>query len=123
MPVGTYLCVVQGLPRFDKSSKKQTDFVEFTLQPIQAAEDVDQEALAEMGGLRSIRHTFYITEDAAWRLKEFLDHCGIDLDGKSLRQGIDETPNSQVLVSLSHEASQDGTAKYARVASTAPVVE
>ena len=51
LPQGGYICTVKGLPKFDKSSKKQTEFVEFTLQPVEAMEDVDQEALASMGGL------------------------------------------------------------------------
>jgi hypothetical protein len=123
MPVGTYLCIVQGLPRFDKTTKKQTEFVEFTLQPIQASEDVDQEALAEAGGLRPIRHTLYITEDAKYRIDEFLDHCGLLVKGKSRAQMIDETPNCQLLVSITHEFSLDGTTVYARVARTAPVIE
>ena len=51
LPVGTYLTVIQGLPRYDKSSKKQTDFVEFTHQIVSALDDVDPDELAAAGGL------------------------------------------------------------------------
>src|SRR5262245_54045316 len=80
MPVGTYLWIVQGLPRYDKSSVKKTEFVEFTLRPLQASEDVDLEALDAVGGLdgKSTKATYYLTEDAVWRLKDFLDNCGVD---------------------------------------------
>jgi hypothetical protein len=38
IPTGTYLCRVQGTPTYDKSSKKGTPFVQFTLKPISAEE-------------------------------------------------------------------------------------
>ncbi len=59
LPQGSYHCIVKGLPRFDKSSKKFTEFVEFTLQPTSAGEDVDEEDLEAMGGIanKTIRAT------------------------------------------------------------------
>jgi len=124
LPVGTYVCMVQGLPRFDKSSKKQTDFVEFTLKLLEAGEDVDADELKAMGGLidKTIKDTYYITESALWRLKEFLTNCGLDADDDtSLRELIEEAPGKQVGVVIKHEASQDGTSVFARVAKTIAV--
>jgi len=122
LPQGSYHCVVKGLPRFDKSSKKFTEFVEFTLQPTAAGEDVDEEDLAAMGGItnKTIRATYYITEDALWRLKDFLSHCGIEEDG-SLRNMIDQTPNCEVIAFIKHRASEDGQSVFAELAKTAPV--
>lgn len=123
LPQGTYTTVVKGLPKFDKSSKKQTEFVEFTLQPLAVHEDVDPDDLEAMGGFvnKTIRATYYITEDALWRLKEFLGHLGIEEGDKSLRQMIEEAPGRQVLAFLKHEASNDGESIYATVGKTAPV--
>lgn len=123
LPQGSYTCVVKGLPRYDKSSKKLTEFVEFTLQPLAAGEDVDQDDLQAMGGYqnKTIRATYYITEDALWRLKDFLGHLGIEEDEKSLRQMIDETPGKQVTAFVKHQASEDGTAVFAQLGKTAPV--
>lgn len=124
LPQGTYICVVKGLPKFDKSSKKQTEYVEFILQPLQAAEDVDQDSLTEMGGIanKTIRATYYITEDALWRLKKFLtEDLQIEEGDNSLRQMIAETPGKQVAVFLKHQASDDGQSVYAQIASTAAV--
>src|SRR5256885_335119 len=75
-PEGSYLWTVKGMPRFDKSSKKQTEFAEFTLACVQAGDDVDEEALATAGGIEDYtqRVTFYLTEASLWRLKEFLQH-------------------------------------------------
>lgn len=131
LPVGTYLCVVDGRPKFDKSSKKQTDYVEFTLKVLQAGEDVDEDdlkaALTKPSGetialnTKSFRVTYYITEDALWRLKKFIKDCGLDIDGeeKSFEAWIDETPGCQIMVSIKHQTSEDGEATYANVAGTA----
>lgn len=123
LPVGTYTCVVKGLPRYDKSTKKGTEFVEFVLQPLAAGEDVDEEALKEMGGFqnKTIRATYYLTEDAVWRLKKFLDDCGIEEGDLSLRQRIEQAPGSQVYAYMKHQASDDGQSVYAQLSNTAPV--
>lgn len=137
LPAGTYVAMVKGLPRFDKSTKKGTEFVEFTMQLIEpyknedGESDVDQDDLAASltkpsGDVvplneRTMRNTYYLTEDALWRLKKFLvDDLGIE-EGESFRSMIDETPGKQCLISLKHTASDDGTAVFANVANTAPV--
>lgn len=127
LPMGTYICSVKGLPKQDVSSKKKTEFCEFTLQVLGAHEDVDADALAEcLKGKalseKTIRATYYVTDDAAWRLQEFVDHCGVeDGPGISLRQRISAIAGSQVNVYIRHKPSDDGTMIYAEVGSTAPV--
>lgn len=136
LPVGTYTCVVNGLPTYDKSSKKQTDFVRFNLKVLAAGEDVDADDLSTWmqkpdGTTRSladtqIRHDLYLTEDAAWRLKDFLTHLGWDIEDSengSMRQMIEQSAGRQVNVFMRHEASQDGTSVFAKVGSTAAVEE
>ena len=129
LPAGTYLAVVEGLPRYDKSTKKQTDFVEFSLRISAAADDVDQEELSEVGLTlkdgtpRSMKATYYITEDAAWRLKKFLEDLGFDFDaeGISLRDACEASSNREVYITVGHEPSQDGQAIFARITGTAKV--
>ena len=121
LPQGSYITVLVGQPRFDKSAKKQTEFVEFTHKLLAAQEDVDEDELKSMGGIKEkvMKNTFYLTEGAAWRLKEFLEHCGIDLDDcENLRAAVEETPGKQVGIFINHEASQDGTSVVARVGKT-----
>lgn len=124
IPAGTYLCTVKGLPKFDKSSKKGTEYVEFTLVPVSAGDDVDEDELKEFGGLKdkTIKDTYYITENSVWRLKKFLEDCGLDVDNKktTLRELIDETPNAQLNVIIKHEFGNDNVSVFARVAGTAP---
>jgi hypothetical protein len=123
LPVGTYLCVVDGQPKFDQSKQKKTDFVEFTLKVLQPQDDVDAEAVAELkDGVqgKTLRATYYLTEDALWRLKEFLGHLGIE-EGTGFRDAISQAPGNQVLASVRHRASQDGQAVFAEIAATAAV--
>ena len=124
LPVGSYVCVVQGQPRIDKSAKKQTEFSEFTLKLLEALDDVEAEDLAAQGGIadKTIKLTFYHTENSIYRLKEFLEHCGLEIEhGILLRKLIGETPGCQVVAHVIHEASQDGESVYARVKSTTSV--
>lgn len=125
-PVGTYLFVVKGLPREDKSAKKATPFVEFILGFLQPGEDVDTEALAEcLKGSslneKTMKLTFYLTENSYWRLDKFLiEDLGIE-GGVSRRQMISATMNQQVLGHIKHRPSEDGMMMFAEIDSTAPV--
>lgn len=125
LPAGTYTCVVQGLPEYDKSSKKQTEFVRFTLKPLAAEADVDTEALAELGGLgeKTITVTFYITENSLFRLKNFLGHLGFDTADpeSSLREMCESATGRQVKAFIKHRASDDGESIFAEVGGTASV--
>jgi hypothetical protein len=117
MPQGTYVCVVQGVT-YDKTTKKGTDYVEFTLRPVSAEADVDEEEVAGFGDFdsKTLRATFYLTEDAIYRLDEFHTHCGLDIenDGLSRRARNDECINVEVRVFVKHETSQDGSRIFAR---------
>lgn len=126
LPIGTYLAIVEGLPRYDKSTKKQTDFVEFALRIAAAADDVDQEELEEVGLVlkdgtpRSMKATYYLTEDAAWRLKKFLEDLGFDFTTDlTLREACENSANREVYITIGHEPSQDGQAIFARITGTA----
>lgn len=117
LPQGTYLTIVAGPARYDKSTRKGTDFVEFNLRPLEAEEDVDEDDLAAAGGLdgKTIKATFWLTEDAKFMLDQFHEHCGIDLsEPASRRQRNDEIVNARVRVFIKHEPSQDGTRIFAR---------
>jgi hypothetical protein len=126
LPVGPYAATV-GMPRYDKSTKKKTDFVEFPLQIIAALDGVDEEALTEaLGGKpigeKSQRITFYLTEDAVYRLDEFHEHCGIDITEPGKRKVRNEDcVNRQVGIMIKHTSSDDGESVYANVAKTFPV--
>lgn len=123
LPEGTYVCIV-GQPEEGQSSQKKTPFVKFALRPISTLEDVDADALAEVGGLdgKNLSVTYYLTPDSIFRLDEFHEHCGLDLsDAASRRARNAEVVNGQVLAQVKHRMSQDNTQAYAEVNRTAPV--
>lgn len=121
LPVGTYLCVV-GQPEPTPKSKAGNDGIKFPLRPIAALDDVDQEALAEIGGLegKMLNTTFWITPDSITFLDQFHENCGLDLgDRMSRKMRNQEIVNSQVLASVTHRENEDHTRTYAEVKRTA----
>lgn len=121
LPAGTYTCVIAGPAEYGKSSKKGTDFAMFVLKPLAAEDDVDEEELDDAGGLegKSLRNTFYLTEDAVYRLDEFHQHCGIDITKpQSRRSRNDDVVNAHVRAVVKHRTSEDGSRIYAEIART-----
>lgn len=123
LPTGTYRTIIQGLPRYDKTTKKQTDFVEFKHLVIEAMDDVDIEELEAAGGItgKVIENVYYLTEKSALRLKLFLEDCGFNFetDDVTLREAAENTGNCEVFIKIKHEASNDGTGVFARIEGTA----
>lgn len=131
LPRGSYLTVVVGQPRLDKSSKKQTEFAEFTHQIIEPLGDVDEDEWKEFltgpDGVRkdpsdiTIRNTYYLTKSSAYRLREFLTHCGIEEEkGKPFSQAIAETHGCQVGIHVKHEPWENNEGISARIDRTFP---
>jgi len=124
LPPGEYTFVVDGQPRQDKSTKQQTPFVEYACRPIAAMDTVDEEALAEAGGLekKRLRLTFYLTDDAAYRLRNFLQNTlELDVEGMSIGQAIGEAAGCQFVGTVRHTTSKDGERTFAEITDTAPV--
>ena len=109
IPAGTYDCIVKGLYEQGESSQKKTPFVRFTYAITSAGEDVDTDELEAMGGIdgKTIRDTYYTTPDALFRLTDTMENMGIDLAGKSVRHGLDETPNASLRIVVTHRAVED----------------
>lgn len=120
LPVGTYNAMVQSY-RQDKSTEKQTDFIEFTLKILSAHGDVDEDALEEAGGLkdRTIRDTYYITDNSKFRLKQFWEILGLDPVGKSISQNCNDSLNQELVISIRHKPSKDGQGVFAEIRSRA----
>lgn len=129
LPKGYYVCIVTGQPKIDKSSQKQTEFIDFQLKVIAPLEkdgiiQADEQELEEFGDVKDhiLHATFYLTEKAGFRAREFLEHCGIDTSqGQSLRQLIAEAVGQSVVARVTHEPWQSGDGFSARVQNTAPV--
>lgn len=127
VPVGTYLASIDPSPKID--GEKGT--VMFTLSLISPQDDVDPEQLAEFGGVqgRKMFHTlwFLAKEDSGeegqkrqdYRNKKFfVDTLGMD-ESASFGQMIPDAVGRQLLITVNHTPSQDGTQMYANIKSTA----
>lgn len=133
LPAGSYVTLIEGLPRYDKSTKKQTDYVEFTHRFLSSGEDVEatelDAALTSIDGTKKplnevrMKNTFYLTENSLWRLKDFLQHLGFDIesDEYSLRDLVESTAGKQCGVFVKHVPSQDGTGIFAQIDRTFPL--
>lgn len=120
LPAGTYDVIVKGLFETGESAQKKTPFVRFTYAITAAGEDVDEDELAEIGGIadKTIKDTYYTTPEALFRLTDTLEAMGIDLGDKTVRQALDDTPNASLRIVVGHRASQDGEQIFAEVKKT-----
>lgn len=123
LPTGTYLCIVDGQPELGPVGKKETPAAIFNFKPVQPQDDVDPQLLANaLDGSsltdKKIRYTVWLTEDSAFRAKQFLkDHLGIN--GASLSEMFPQAMGKQVLVNIGHRTDGNPPQIYMDVKSTA----
>lgn len=122
LPAGTYMARLSA-EEFGHSNQKGTPFVRWYTTPIDAFSDVDTEELEEVkaqveGDLsrRSMRMTFYLTENSLFRVRDFLrDTVGIASNGRNLEEMIPEAANQEIVISVAHGTSQNTGNVYAYV--------
>jgi hypothetical protein len=126
IPVGTYDVIVRGMYEQGVSNVKKTPFVQFAFAITAAGDDVDPDALEAIGGLsdkvfKNNSTKFYTTPDSLWRLTDALEAMGIDdLDTKTVRQALAETPNSACKILITHVTSEDGSQTFAELKKILP---
>jgi len=110
-PVGTYLGVIQGMPKqravTPKAGGDDMPVMAFTIKLI-APIQVDAEKLAdapEISTWGTFQHDMFLhTEGGIYAFKQFLTQTlGIDGSDKTLAQAVAEAPGKQVAVTLKHE--------------------
>lgn len=126
LPQGPYHTIIVGLPEQVVSAQKKTPGLKFIHKIVAPLDGVDEEAIDQIdGGVvgKEISNTLWVTEGSAFMLKDFLTHCGIDLEGKTMGAALDEVPNREVIVFIKHDiiGDGDGARKIAKVGRTAPV--
>ena len=116
LPVGNYAFLVKG-HEIVESSQKKTPGVQFTVQPFEAKDDVDEDLLAEVKEpfKKNLKMTIWITEDSLWRLKEFIQVLGIEGEGRTLEELIPETTGQQFIAPIRHETMQNSDDIMARI--------
>ncbi len=129
LPIGSYICIVAGLPEYTVRSTKNGDSqtITYKLKPIAAKEDVDESSLHEFGGIAAaptFTHTIWLGGTAEeqtrnlFRLKDFVGHCGQAISGVSAKTMAESVVNTQVGIAVTHRPAPDGSAIYAEVKRT-----
>lgn len=106
-PAGTYLGVVSK-HEFGDNNKNSTPYARITIKVTQAGPGLEP---SELEGIdltkgREFRKDFYLTEDADWRLKEFIESCGIPTTGRTFAETVPELLNAQVQLEIIQQNSQ-----------------
>jgi len=100
LPGGTYKGRVKGF-ELGESTQKKTPFVRFNLSVESPGEDVPAESLVDIDlTKKSLRRDYFLTEDAYYRVKEFLESLGINTSGRTLDETLPETQNAEVLMTV-----------------------
>jgi len=106
LPAGTYYGTIKSY-ELGESSEKKTPYVRMHLTLSHAGEDVDQ---ADLNGIdlnkKQLRADFYLTQDADWRLKEFLESCHIDTKGRTFQSSLPDCVNAPVQMYVTQRLNQ-----------------
>jgi hypothetical protein len=115
LPAGTWKGII-GPYSYDKSAKKKTDFVRYLLNITGPGDDIDEGDLegVEWNG-KQLKKDFYLTQDALFRLTDFISSLGIEILGRSVTEMIPEAVGIPVLITVTEDDSEDGKTKYNNV--------
>ena len=122
LPIGTYIAMLPAPGEVKEIGKNNTPAIEYKARILAPGPDVDMAALNDAGGCsgKELRLTFWLSEDALFRFKEFLlNHVGLEEGDKSIGQLAAEAVNRQFSITVGHRPSQDGSAIYAEIKGTA----
>lgn len=105
-PAGTYQGVINSF-KFGESAQKKTPYLQLVVNNVQPGDDVDRDQLSSYrenfpGVIEKwqVTYEFYLTDDALFMLKEFLQSMGIDTTGRSYDETIPELRNRPVQFSV-----------------------
>lgn len=122
LPPGPYTFIVKSHD-FGESQQKKTPFVRFIVKPVAPGAGVDTSLLPEGWQEKEMRLDYYLTQDAMFRLKDFLEHLRLNISGRTIASVIPETINQQFIGNVAHKISEkDKKSVFANIDSTAAAV-
>lgn len=105
-PAGTYTLEVLGY-EFGKSEKKETPRCRYKFHVTGFDQDVDPADLADKDWTKKeLRDDFYLTENAMFRLVDFLEACGVNTAGRQLDELVPEAVGRTVKVAMIQTPNQ-----------------
>jgi hypothetical protein len=110
LPAADYPGIIKSFEIGDQN-KNKTPYVRFhvalTGWPDSVSEDdkVQNDKPVDLAK-RQLRRDFYLTDDADWRLAEFLKSCGISTAGRNFEETVPEAVGQAVLVEVQQYLNQ-----------------
>ena len=112
LPPGTYYGRVTKFT-VDVSKEKKTPDVRFFLSVTSAGDGVDADSLNGVDlSKKQLRKDYYLTQDADYRLKEFIKSCGIQVAGRSFESTLPDTTNAPVIMEVTQRGATDGSGEF-----------
>lgn len=106
LPAADYPGVVKSF-EYGDNNKNKTPYVRFSIGLTGLAEGVDPSELEGVDlSKRALRRDYYLTDDALWRLDEFIRSCGVEPSGKSYEEIIPALVGAQVMVEVQQYLNQ-----------------
>lgn len=108
LPQGTYYGTISGSPAFDESKNRKTPYARIFFQLTSAGEDIDQN---DLDGVelhkRKVHKDFFLTEDAIYRAKEFLESIGVETTGRTLGEAFGDIVGKNVMLTITPRPNQN----------------
>lgn len=108
-PAGTYYGKL-GKYTFGDQNKNKTPYVRFNVTATGLGEDVDEQEFNQLGiklGEKQFRLDFFLTDEADYRLKDFIQSLGIETAGKTFNELLPDLPGSDIMFQLSMQAARN----------------
>ena len=124
-PEGPYDTLITG-HEMGTSSQKGTPFVKFLCKLIGPRDGVENELFEEAGGMEGLNKrkplalTFYLTTDAMYRLREFLENTlELSCSGRTFEVVIPEATNFSFISTIKHSPGSRPGDVYMNIDDTA----
>ena len=119
LPAGTYIGVIDGLPKARAQNTKEgpKGILTVTFKLIEAMDNVDENELAEAGGLRrqdgeakTMKLDFWLEDNSLFILDRFMASFGFNAEsGKTFVEAFEELPGKEVVLEIERRSyTKDG---------------
>lgn len=104
LPAGLYSATIKGHELGD-SNKNKTPYVRFSIGLIAPPDDVDLPEGTDLSK-RSLRRDYFFTEDALWRLDDFIRSCGIVPAGRNYEEIVPDLHGAMVTAEVQQNMNE-----------------
>ena len=106
LPAADYPGIIKSF-EYGDNNQNQPPYVRFGLGVTGPAPSVDSAEFTDIDlSKRQLRRDFYLTDDAFWRLDEFLRNIGLDPKGRSYEEVIPEAVGTPVTLEVQQYLNQ-----------------